>query len=126
MKLLWGDKDGGPESKSRAYGLEIKSLFSVLMLRFDEGSREAFHSHAFNALSWVLNGILVEIFLDGSTRTHTPSWKPICTSRATTHQVRGTYMTNWALTFRGPWRAMWRDISKDGDLTLAHGRRVVK
>jgi hypothetical protein len=51
MKFLSKCKDGGPESPVTAYVLvEIKSLFSVMLLHFS-GTREAFHSHAFNALT---------------------------------------------------------------------------
>ena len=61
MKFLFKAKDGGPESKVTGYWLiESKRWFSIALLRFDEGSREAFHTHAFNAISWVLWGELLE------------------------------------------------------------------
>ena len=128
MKLLWNDKDGGAESRVWCYGLEIKWLFSVLLLRFEEGSREAFHSHAFNAISWVLSGELWErLNTWGLPRwtIYRPSRKPIRTPRECTHQVRGVAPRSWVLTLRGPWVSTWRDISAAGDLMLTHGRKVV-
>ena len=55
--LFHTGKDGGPESKVDGYWLfRHKRLFTVALLRFSKGSREAYHSHAFNAVSWVLTG----------------------------------------------------------------------
>ena len=55
MKLCYVGKDGGPESTVWGFWLiEIKKLFSVALLCFENGSREAFHTHAFNSVSWVL------------------------------------------------------------------------
>mgnify|MGYP001575993171 CR=1 FL=1 len=57
MKLFYYGKDGGPESHVWGFWLiEAKSLFSIVLLRFENGTREAYHSHAFNSLSWVLRG----------------------------------------------------------------------
>jgi hypothetical protein len=59
MKLLETTKDGGAESTVWAHWLiEIKSLFSVALLRFEDGTRDAFHSHAFGCVSWVICGRL--------------------------------------------------------------------
>lgn len=125
MKFLIKCKDGGPESTVTAYVLiEIKCLFSVMLLRFDDGSREAFHTHAFNALSWVLRGSLREIYRNGYLYWHHPGVTPIVTLRETYHKVasRGT---SWVLTLRGPWAATWRETSPVSDLYLTHGRREV-
>ena len=137
LKWLWGAKDGGPESKVWAWGLEIKPLFSVLLLKFGQGSREAYHNHAFHALSWLLSGRLVEYVLGGrpspdwkwnevaEINAYDPSIVPIFTGRNTFHKVRGVFDTNWVLTFRGPWSKTWDEYSRgDGVTTLAHGRRV--
>lgn len=51
MKILSWEKDGGPDSKVHGfYLIEIKSLFSIVFLKFEGKSREAFHDHAFNAV----------------------------------------------------------------------------
>ena len=124
-------KDGGPESNVTGYWLaEIKSLFSVALLRFDDGSRDAYHSHAFNCISWVLTGKLEErhLELDHTERVdnHTPSLRPVITRRSTFHRVisRGT---TWVLTFRGPWSKEWHeyDPHEGKYTTLTFGRKVM-
>lgn len=125
MKFMSHGKDGGPEST--VWGLwfvEIKSLFSVALLRFEGNSREAYHSHAFNCLSWVLKGKLVENHLAGDVEEHTPSLLPVVTKRETFHMVHSCG-TTYVLTFRGPWSKTWRE-NIDGEFhTLTHGRKVV-
>lgn len=118
MKLLHVGKDGGPESNVTGYWLiEWKRFFSIALLRFDHGSREAFHSHAFNCISWLLKGELCEEFiLRNSTKAHVatlhrayiPSYRPIITKRETFHRVF-SIGTSWVLTFRGPWAKTWQE-----------------
>lgn len=124
-------KDGGPESKVHGYWLiRAKSLFTVAVLRFDEGSREAYHSHAFNSISWVLRGKLVEYLAtaDGSSaavRVHHPGMRAIHTTRDTLHKVYGRAPRTWVLTFRGPWADTWRELVDGQVITLTHDRVVV-
>lgn len=127
MKLFRWLKDGGPESRvAGLFVVEIKSLFSVVLLRFDNGSREAYHSHAFDAVSWVLRGKLHEHHLRGELNIHRPSLLPIVTRRTTFHKVR-SIGTTWVLSFRGPWAEMWQEyLNVEGRaIMLAHGRKVV-
>lgn len=119
-------KDGGPKSKVTGYWLiEIKSLFSIVLLRFDPGTRDADHSHAFNSVSWLLRGMLIEIVKGppGIRRVigYAPSLRPIMTYRTTNHRVCSVG-TSWVLSFRGPWSKTWED-SEEG--TLTHGRQRV-
>ena len=111
-----------------------------MFLRFEHGSREAFHSHAFNSVSWVLRGGgLVEEFHPDSPeytegtagpgalcfRVHLPSWRPVLTFRDTYHKVASSGRT-WVLTFRGPWAPTWRDQAVgEPERVLTHGRREV-
>ena len=128
MKLLSYEKDGGPESKSWGLFLvEIKSLFSVVLLHFHPGARDAYHSHAFHAVSWVLRGKLVENMLDGKVNTYTPGIRPVVTLRSSFHKVVSVGDT-WAITFRGPWISRWREFLpvKGKFITLTHGRKVVE
>lgn len=133
MKLLWGHKDGGQDSNVRCWGVEIKGAFSVLVLHFAPGSREAFHSHAFNAVSWVLSGYLYERvrMVDmpedyAESWWHPPSRKPVITRRATFHKVSGGAHGTWVLTFRGRWHPHWQDGTPEAPDTLTHGRRRVR
>ncbi len=120
-------KDGGPESTVWGYWLvELKWLFSIVLLRFDGRSREAFHTHAFNSISWVLRGQLVEHHLDGRVEVHQAGWRPVITHRTTFHQVDSEGQS-WVLSFRGPWRSTWREFVPEQNevLTLTNGRRVL-
>lgn len=119
-----GGKDGGPESKVWGFWLvQAKSLFTVAILRFDEGSREVFHSHAFNSISWVLSGELEEHLHEGGTQTYRPSLKPVRTWRDTVHKVYGLAPKTWVLTFRGPWVDRWYEVVPErGVVNLTHNR----
>lgn len=127
IKFHWGSKDGGPDSNCKIYGLEIKELFSVLFMTFDGEGREAYHNHAFNAISWVLRGQLHEHRLheDDLFWAHIPSLKPIVTPRTTFHRVEGIRDHNWVLTFRGPWRDSWLEYipGEKRYRRLTHGRQ---
>jgi hypothetical protein len=147
MKFLETTKDGGAESTVWAHWLiEIKGLFSVALLRFEDGTRDAYHSHAFDCVSWVLSGKLVERHrpacqVEGRcarpnewcdephTDVHTPSLHPVVTLRDTYHRVRSVGRT-YVLTIRGPWSKTWREAVPDGaggyaERTLTHGRKEV-
>lgn len=127
MKLFHKGKDGGPESTVTGYWLfEIKNFFSVALLKFENGSRDAFHSHAFNCLSWVLGGHLREEHLSGETQDYKPGIWPVVTRRRTFHRVF-SHGTTWVFTIRGPWKKRWEEynpITKQFT-TLKNGRIVV-
>jgi hypothetical protein len=128
MKILRGEKDGGDESNVRMWGIEIKWLFSILVLDFGFGSREAFHEHAFNSVSWVLTGGLREAHVNGDFDLHGPSFWPVVTRRKTFHKVSGMRRSNRVLTIRGPWKATWRErLPLEGNRvrTLTHGRKEI-
>lgn len=129
MKWFWKGKDGGYESTVTGYWLcEIKSLFSIVLLRFDHGSRDAYHEHAFNSVSWVLKGRLTEDLLrEGCcVNVYTPTVIPVITRRETFHRVRSDG-TTWVLSFRGPWAKTWKEFRIDeGEVTLTNGREIVQ
>lgn len=125
MKLFFKAKDGGSESKVTGYWLvEWKKLFSVVLLRFDKGSREAYHDHAFNAVSWVMSGELLEHTLAGNTERLKPGILPILTNRNRFHLVEGVKDTTWVLSFRGPWSKYWTEYNPANNkyTLLTHGR----
>ena len=126
MRLLWKGKDGGAESTVTGYWLiEVKSLFSIVLLKFEGVSRNAFHEHAFDAVSWLLKGRLFEYNLGDNCHSYFPSWKPIITKRETCHMVDSLGGTSWVLSFRGPWAKTWREYTLNGEITLTHGRKEV-
>ena len=127
MRFMNWEKDGGEESTvTGLYIVEIKSLFSIVLLKFSGDSREAYHSHAFNCWSWLLKGRLYERFLSGQMRIHEPAMKPFPTYRTTFHKV-SSMGDSWVLTFRGPWADRWQEYLEDtGSVrTVTHGRVVL-
>jgi hypothetical protein len=133
MRFFETAYDGGKDSNVTGYWLlELKSLFSIVFLRFDPSDRENFHSHAFNALSWFITGPVVEERMDMETRkskliTWYPSFWPKYTPRDNVHKVHVTSPV-WAVTVRGPWVDRWIEYSqaKDSFIHYTHGRKVLK
>lgn len=125
MKFFSRSKDGGPNSPVDAFFLfEIKSLGSVALLRFNQGGREAYHTHAFHALTWFLHGELIEQDVDGSHHIYSRSWLPKLTRRTKNHRVLA-YETSWCFTIRGPWASTWTEDTDTHRTVLTHGREII-
>ena len=123
MKFFSIGKDGGPESNVTGFFLvEIKSLFSVVFLKFAKGTRESFHSHAFNALTLWLNGQVCEEYPDGKGRPWFPGDLKF-TPRHLMHRVRA-YVDSYAVSIRGPWDPTWQEFNSTTQetTTLGQGR----
>jgi hypothetical protein len=131
--------DGGKDSGVTAYFLiEWKPVISIGLLHFKPGTREAYHSHAFNALTWWLQGSVTEVKLiepvrefgdvvsykENEEKDYIPSIIPKYTSRDNFHKVIA-HESTYALTIRGPWKDTWREYRKDIYVTLTHGRKEV-
>jgi quercetin dioxygenase-like cupin family protein len=117
-------KDGGEQSHVTAYFLvAIKPLFTIGLLHFADGTREAFHSHAFSAVTIVLRGRFREEYLEGK-QVEFSAGDIKYTPRSRFHKVR-SFGDTWALTFRGPWVNTWREFVNDKFVTLTHGRKEV-
>lgn len=128
MKLFKWGKDGGKDSTVDGFFLvEIKPLFSIVLLHFQNGTREVFHSHAFNAITWILKGKFIEHNLNGKDTEFGRSLKPKITPRSCFHKVESVGDT-WALTFRGPWVDKWKEFlpATREFVTLTHGRKVIE
>ena len=124
-RLFCTKPDGGKDSGVTAYFLiEWKVLFSIGILHFKKGTREAYHNHAFNALTWWLTGMVTEIKLNGDQKDYKPSLQPKYTSRDNFHKVMA-HEDTWALTFRSPWADTWKEYRKDKYVTLTHGRKEI-
>ena len=128
MKLFSKMHDGGPDSPVIGWFLiEWKALFSIVLLKFPD-TREAYHSHAFNALTIWLKGKVTEYYLDGVQWSSRP-WRAgqiKITKRDTVHKVV-PFETAWALSFRGPWCDWWVEyVPKEKKwIELTHGRQIV-
>ena len=123
IKLFCKSPDGGKDSGVTGYFLiEWKNVFSIALLRFSKGSREAFHSHAFNAYTWWLKGAVEEQYLDGKKpKLWFPSIKPKFTPRDNFHKIIGLE-ESWCFTVRGPWSKTWQEHKEGETYTLTHGR----
>jgi len=124
MKLFYKGKDGGEESTVTGYWLiEWKALFSIVLLKFEGRSREAYHTHAFNCISWVLSGLLYEKFkYGGLSKFHNASWLPFLTLKRDYHKVDSIESVTWVLSFRGPWAKTWQESVNGEDKTLSEHR----
>jgi hypothetical protein len=126
MKLLKVMKDGGPKSHVTGFFLiEIKSLFSVVLLKFGKGTREAYHSHAFDAATLWIKGHVTEHLLDGTSRDWAAGDLKY-TARNCFHKVFA-HVDSYAVSVRGPWAKTWKEYlpAEDKFVTLTHGRKVV-
>jgi hypothetical protein len=124
-RLFYVKPDGGKDSGVTAYFLiEWKPVFSIGILHFKPGTREAYHSHAFNALTWWLKGKVIEEKLNGENKRYYASFIPKFTSRSNFHKVYA-YKDTYALTFRGPWKDTWEEYKGGKHITLTHGRKEI-
>lgn len=122
MKRFWKKApDGGKKSGVTGYFLiEHKKAFSIVLLHFQKGTREAFHEHAFNAVTLWLKGRVREWHLDGDVKDFTAGNIKF-TPRSTFHKIEALEDT-WAFSVRGPWVDRWREWRNDHFVTLTHGR----
>lgn len=122
MKIKFGfGKDGGRESTVWGWFAECKALASIVLLRFEPGSRDAYHSHAFDAVSLLLKGELREYHLEGGLVVHRAP-KIIVTRRDTFHKVVSVGRS-YVLSLRGPWAPTWQEWQRGvGRSTLTSGR----
>lgn len=127
MKFFSSGTDGGDKSGVTGFWLfEIKWLFSIALLRFAKGTRENYHSHAFNALTWFISGKVEEQHLNKEPMYWTPSLKPKYTPRSTFHRVNALEDT-WAFTIRGPWSKTWYEYDPHDEkyIELKSGREII-
>lgn len=128
MKLFRKGKDGGPKSTVTGYWLcEFKSLFSIVLLKFEDGSRDEYHDHAFNSWNWIIKGEVEEEFTSPClNQTLRPRLKPYPAQKTRMHRVRSKG-TTWVFSIRGPWDKTWHEYDPKTKeySTLTHGRKVV-
>lgn len=82
---------------------------------------EAFHEHAFSAVTLWPKGAVREHHLDGHIKEfYAGQWKR--TPRTTFHKIEAIE-TTWALSVRGPWVNRWREWRNNCFITLTPGRK---
>lgn len=123
MKLFSKSYDGGPDSGVTGYWLiEWKKGFSIVLLHFSAGSRKAYHSHAFDAVTFWLKGTVTEEDIGFAATEWKPGFRPKRTPKEKFHKVIAGEQGAWALSFRGPWTDYWQESSEAGIVTLTNGR----
>lgn len=127
MKILTKSYDGGPDSGVTGYWLiESKRIGSIVLLNFSPGSRDAYHSHAFNAITWWLKGTVIEE--DVNSNYYSIKWKPSIVPKYTPwhkfHRVIAGDKGAWAISFRGPWKDSWQEFKNNKYIKLTHGRII--
>jgi hypothetical protein len=123
--------DGGKDSGVTGYFLiEWKIFFSIGILHFKKGTREAYHNHSFDALTFWLKGLVTEEKINPSNRSeknrknYKNSLIPKFTSKSNFHKIIA-HKDTYALTFRGPWKDTWNELRKENLVTLTHGRKII-
>jgi quercetin dioxygenase-like cupin family protein len=127
MKFFKKSSDGGKDSGVTGYFIvEIKPLFSIVLLKFNKGTRDAYHSHAFNAVTIWLKGVVREHELFSPLKPRIwGSGDAKYTPRHNIHMVEALTDT-WALSIRGPWSKTWFEYKDGKIIELTHGRVVVR
>ena len=129
MRLFETAPDGGKNSGVTGFFLiEIKSLFSIVLLSFRPNTRENYHSHAFNALTWTLAGDGQEERLVPGGRKWRSYWPSIFPKYTPKHNIHKVHVARRlvALSIRGPWQDTWNEVTPAGKMiTLTHGRKQV-
>lgn len=121
MKFFKKAPDGGETSGVTGYYFpEIKPLFSIVLLKFNTGTREAYHSHAFNAVTFWIKGKVIEHDVGGDRRSYKAGMFKY-TPRDKFHRVEALTDT-WAISIRGRWVAKWQELRRGGLVNLTHGR----
>lgn len=118
--------DGGKDSGVTGFWLvECKWLFSIVILHFKKGTRESYHSHAFNALTWWIYGSVLEHLLgDSESIKWYPSIFPKYTPKENFHKIEALE-DSYAISFRGPWENSWYEYQdKKGYTKLGWGRKI--
>ena len=125
-RLFYTRPDGGKGSGVKGYFLiEWKPFLSVGLLNFQEGSREAYHTHAFHAITFWLKGKVTEVKYPLLTKLKfNASLKPKYTPRDNFHKIIA-HEDTYALTFRGPWLDYWYEVKNHRRFRLTHGRRRI-
>ena len=124
MKFMKWSKAGGPKSTVHGFFfVEIKPLFSIVLLKFDGPSRDAYLSQPFSCFSWLLKGRLTEKMMDGGINWYLPKIRPFITRKPDFHKVDRSG-NSWVLSFRGPWDDKWYEWTDNSRLVeLTHGRK---
>lgn len=103
--------------------IEIKWLFSIVILQFTPGCRENFHTQPFNSLTWWMSE--AEEHTPNSKKSLKPGWIPTYTPRDKLHRIN-TETTTWAISIRGKWVDTLKEYNENTKTTIeySHHRKI--
>lgn len=91
-------------------------------MKFNKGTREAYHKHVFDALTWWLWGSVIEhVFNENNednNKVEKINWCPWILPKYTPcdnlHKIEALE-TSYAISFRGPWKDTWYELKQIKD-----------
>lgn len=109
---------------------ESKYLFSIIIYHWKTIKQNRFHSHAFPAIAFLLNGqYKEERFEKGIIKENivNQKFKPRYLPRNYTHRILKAEPNTWTIIFTGAWIKHWYEFFEDTKTWVKYswGRKVV-
>lgn len=123
----WDNTSLGVGSIKRFTIIEIKYLGGIIVNIFNTRNQDRFHSHAFNAWSWMIKGHYYEdVIVDGKEIVTKKIEKSRYIPRNHIHKITKSSHNAMSITFEGPWESVWNEYFDDGRIkTYSWGRKVI-
>ncbi len=110
--------------------IEIRWLFSIYFHHIETFAQDRFHTHAFNAHVWILNGGYVDEIKDGIGPNKTTEIKTFKKGdhryipRELNHKLRLAEKDTLSLLITGPYSTIWTEETDDGVLRILTTHRT--
>ena|SRR6185436_9717047 len=114
-----------------AYSIfEHKKLFSIIIYNWKTIKQNRFHTHAFSALAFLLNGEYTEErIVNGKIEENIikDRFKPRFLQKNYTHRILKASPNTWTMVFVGPWIKYWYEYFQDSKKWVKYtwGRKVI-
>lgn len=124
--LHWDNTSLGVGNIQRFTIFEIKYVCGIIVNIFNTTNQDRFHSHAFNAFSWMLRGhYFEEVIEDGAVVTKKIE-KSRFIPRNYIHKITQSTPNAMSITFEGPWESTWNEYFDTGRVkAYSWGRKVL-
>lgn len=127
-KILHYDKTSlGIGNIKRFTIIEFKLIGGIIINIFNTKDQDRFHSHAFNAYSWMIKGYYDEEFIDDcGNHTFQTIIKSRFIPKEYIHKIRESSKNCISVTLEGPWDNKWLEIFDNGRVKAYNwGRKVI-
>ncbi len=123
----WDNTSLGVGNIKRFTIIEIKYLGGIIVNIFNTSNQDRFHSHAFNALSWMIRGHYYEdVIVDGNLLKLKKIERSRFIPRNYIHKITKSSPNAMSITFEGPWESTWNEYFDNGRIkTYSWGRKVI-